>query len=197
MPVSIDTTKASGRRRRARRRRHDRQRRVGRHGRPRHARGRRRRRRGARADAHARRAAHDAAPKPHYDDVVARGRRRAARAGRRRVAAGVARRRDPRRSRHRLRQDRRRTTSSCSRALAELAARVEVPLVVGASRKSFLGACSATRRSTRATRRRSRPRCGRFTHGARVVRVHDVARSARAVAAARRNGSRDASRDGG
>jgi dihydropteroate synthase len=66
-------------------------------------------------------------------------------------------------------------------ALPELAARVEVPLLVGASRKSFLGhilgdaPVDAREEATLATTVWS------FMHGAAVVRVHDVAASVRAV----------------
>jgi len=66
-------------------------------------------------------------------------------------------------------------------ALPELAARVEVPLLVGASRKSFLGRVlgdapvDAREEATLA----STVWC--FTNGAAVVRVHDVAASRRAV----------------
>jgi len=66
-------------------------------------------------------------------------------------------------------------------ALPELAARLDVPILVGASRKSFLGrvlddaAVDAREDATLATTVWS------FTHGAAVVRVHEVAVSARAV----------------
>ena len=66
-------------------------------------------------------------------------------------------------------------------ALPELAARVEMPLLVGASRKSFLGHAlgdapvDAREEATLATT------IWCFTHGAAVVRVHDVAASFRAV----------------
>lgn len=66
-------------------------------------------------------------------------------------------------------------------ALPELAARVEVPLLVGASRKSFLGhvlgdaPVDAREEATLATT------VWCFMHGAAVVRVHDVAASFRAV----------------
>jgi dihydropteroate synthase len=66
-------------------------------------------------------------------------------------------------------------------ALPELAARVEVPLLVGASRKSFLGhilgdaPVGAREEATLATTVWS------FMHGAAVVRVHDVSASVRAV----------------
>jgi dihydropteroate synthase len=66
-------------------------------------------------------------------------------------------------------------------ALPELAARVEVPLLVGASRKSFLGRIlgdapvDAREEATLATT------VWCFTHGASVVRVHDVAASSRAA----------------
>jgi dihydropteroate synthase len=66
-------------------------------------------------------------------------------------------------------------------ALPELAARVEVPLLVGASRKSFLGRIlgnapvEAREEATLAITVWS------FRQGAAVVRVHDVAASARAV----------------
>ena len=66
-------------------------------------------------------------------------------------------------------------------ALPELAARVEVPLLVGASRKSFLGKIlgdapvDAREEATLATT------VWCFVHGAAVVRVHDVAASRRAV----------------
>ena len=67
-------------------------------------------------------------------------------------------------------------------ALPELAARVEVPLLVGASRKSFLGRVlgdapvDARDEATLATT------VWCFVHGAAVVRVHDVAASSRARA---------------
>jgi dihydropteroate synthase len=66
-------------------------------------------------------------------------------------------------------------------ALPELATRVEVPLLVGASRKSFLGRIlgdapvDAREEATLAITVWS------FVHGAAVVRVHDVAASVRAV----------------
>jgi dihydropteroate synthase len=66
-------------------------------------------------------------------------------------------------------------------ALPELAERVEVPLLVGASRKSFLGQIlggapiDAREEATLATT------VWCFMHGVAVVRVHDVAASARAV----------------
>jgi dihydropteroate synthase len=66
-------------------------------------------------------------------------------------------------------------------ALPQLAARVEVPLLVGASRKSFLGhildgaPVDAREEATLATTVWS------FMHGAAVVRVHDVAVSGRVV----------------
>ena len=66
-------------------------------------------------------------------------------------------------------------------ALPELAARVEMPLLVGASRKSFLGrvlgeaSVDAREEATLATT------VWCFTNGAAVVRVHDVAASRRAV----------------
>ena len=66
-------------------------------------------------------------------------------------------------------------------ALPELAARVEVPLLVGASRKSFLGhvlddaPVDAREEATLATTVWS------FMYGAAVVRVHDVAVSVRAA----------------
>jgi dihydropteroate synthase len=65
--------------------------------------------------------------------------------------------------------------------LAALAARVEVPLVIGASRKSLFtrvlgdAPVEAREEATLATTVWS------FMHGAAVVRVHDVAASARAV----------------
>jgi dihydropteroate synthase len=67
-------------------------------------------------------------------------------------------------------------------ALPELAERVEVPLLVGASRKSFLGRVlgdapvDAREEATLAATVWS------FMRGAAVVRVHDVAASSRAVA---------------
>jgi len=67
-------------------------------------------------------------------------------------------------------------------ALPELSARVEVPLLVGASRKSFLGRLlgdapvDARDEATLATT------VWVFGRGAAVARVHDVAGSARAVA---------------
>ena len=75
-------------------------------------------------------------------------------------------------------------------ALPELAARVEVPLLVGASRKSFLGRVlgdapvDAREEATLATT------VWCFMHGAAVVRVHDVA----GVGCARRAAPRRARR---
>jgi dihydropteroate synthase len=66
-------------------------------------------------------------------------------------------------------------------ALPELATRLDVPLLVGASRKSFLGRVlddapvDAREEATLATT------VWAFMHGAAVVRVHDVAISARVV----------------
>ena len=121
---------------------------------------RRRRGRDVRRDAHARHAAHDARRGAATDDVVRevgdelRARVDAA------IAAGVARRRDSRRSRA---SDSRRppsTTSRCSPRCpsSRRASRCRCSSARRASRSS--AACSATRRSTRARRRRSRPRCG-------------------------------------
>ena len=122
--------------------------------------------------------------KPHYDDVVARSRRRICAA---RVAGRIGRRRSastrsspiPASASARPLS----TTSRCSGASDVVQRRAGAPLVVGASRKSFLGAVigdggeidvHAREEATLATT----VRC--FTHGARVVRVHDVAASVRA-----------------
>jgi dihydropteroate synthase len=66
-------------------------------------------------------------------------------------------------------------------ALPELAARVEVPLLVGASRKSFLGRILGDAPVDAREEATLAATVWCFTHGAAVVRVHDVAASARAV----------------
>jgi dihydropteroate synthase len=66
-------------------------------------------------------------------------------------------------------------------ALPELAARVEVPLMVGASRKSFLGRVLGDAPVDEREEATLAVTVWSFTHGAAVVRVHDVATSARAV----------------
>ena len=75
------------------------------------------------------------------------------------------------------------TTSRCSRALPELAARVDVPCSSARRASRSSAACSATLPVDDARRRaRSPPRSGASTSGAAMVRVHDVAASRRAVA---------------
>ena len=60
------------------------------------------------------------------------------------------------------------------------------PLVIGTSRKGFLGSSpAATARRPRGRRRRSRPTCSRYERGATVFRVHDVARCADALSGGR------------
>jgi len=66
-------------------------------------------------------------------------------------------------------------------ALAELAARVEVPLLVGASRKSFIGRVLGDAPVNEREEATLATTVWCFTNGAAVVRVHDVAASCRAV----------------
>ena len=77
-------------------------------------------RRARRADAHARRAAHDAAAMPRYGDVVEDVARFLASAHAACEAAGIARATHRRRSRHRLRQERGRRISQLLRRIARL-----------------------------------------------------------------------------
>ena len=83
---------------------------------------------------------------------------------------------------HRVRQDRRRTTSRCSAGLATLVERVGVPVLVGASRKTFIGRLlgvddpAARDDGTLATV------VWALDQGAAMVRVHDVRSAARAAA---------------
>jgi dihydropteroate synthase len=67
-------------------------------------------------------------------------------------------------------------------ALPELSARVEVPLLVGASRKSFLGRLLGDAPVDERDEATLATTVWSFVRGAAVVRVHDVAGSARAVA---------------
>jgi dihydropteroate synthase len=67
-------------------------------------------------------------------------------------------------------------------ALPELSARVEVPLLVGASRKSFLGRLLGDAPVDERDEATLATTVWSFGRGAAVVRVHDVAASARAVA---------------
>ena len=101
-------------------------------------------------DAHAGRAARDAAASRRYDDVVARGcARSCASASSRCEARGVGARAHRPRSRHRLRQD----AGAQPRAAAppaRTARRSAVPLLVGWSRKSTLGAAHRPAASTSA-----------------------------------------------
>ena len=131
---------------------------------------------------------------PHYDDVVRevgdflvdRARRRARR--RHRTPASLV-----RRPRHRLRQDRARTTSSCSARLDELVARVDVPVLVGTV------AQVVHRRARRvgdgpladARRRHARHRgVGASTTARASCGCTTPARRARCAAAARRDATR-------
>ena len=82
------------------------------------------------------------------------------------------------RPRHRLRQDAWRRISSCCARQRELLA-LGYPLLVGWSRKSTLGAVDRPRRSASACAPASRRRWRRSQRGARIVRVHDVARHGR------------------
>jgi dihydropteroate synthase len=63
--------------------------------------------------------------------------------------------------------------------LSELVAAVGVPVVVGASRKTFLGTITGEARPAERDDATLATTVWSFTHGARVVRVHDVASSAR------------------
>jgi dihydropteroate synthase len=67
-------------------------------------------------------------------------------------------------------------------ALPELAERVGVPLLVGASRKSFLGAIAGDAPVDSREEATLAITVWSFLAGAAVVRVHDVAASQRAVA---------------
>jgi dihydropteroate synthase len=67
-------------------------------------------------------------------------------------------------------------------ALPELAARVEVPLLVGSSRKSFLGRVLGDAPVDERDEATLATTVWSFVRGAAVVRVHDVAASFRAVA---------------
>ena len=144
---------------------------------------RRRRGRGVRRDAHTRHATHHAR-RSELRRCRARGRRR---------VTGASRRGDRGRHRRSARcspipasgsRRRPRTTSRCSRALPELAARVGVPLLVGTSRKSFLAPILADDADSELARDDATLAmtvwC--FQHGVAVVRVHDVEGSHRAVA---------------
>jgi dihydropteroate synthase len=63
--------------------------------------------------------------------------------------------------------------------LAELEAAVGVPVMVGASRKGFLGKLSGSARAADRDDATLATTVWSFTQGARIVRVHDVASSAR------------------
>ena len=130
---------------------------------------------------------------PHYDDVVAEVARVPGRAGRPGRSAGH--RRGVGRSGHRLRQDRRRTTSPCC-ATSTSWWRLGRPVLVGTSRKGFLGRLVArsdarphARTECRPNRRSADPESSpvgerleaslatatwAMAQGARMVRVHDV-----------------------
>ena len=116
---------------------------------------------------------------PHYDDVVVEVGDFLRRAARRRACRGH---RAPRAlcadPGHRVRQDRRAQPRAARRGSRELVDRVDVPVLVGPSRKTFIGAC--WRRSASRDLRRRRDDGTLATavwavdHGARIVRVHDV-----------------------
>ena len=85
-----------------------------------------------------------------------------------------------------LRQDGGITTSSCLASLSELVAGVGVPVLVGTSRKTFIGRSSPTRRRARtATDERDDGTLATVVwaveRGASVVRVHDAGPAADAV----------------
>ena len=178
VPISIDTAKADGRGRRDRPRRLDRQRRHRTPWRRRHGRALRRTRGGGGADAHARHTADDA----ERPDL--RGRRRRspglpARTDRARGGGGHRPREDLDRSRHRFRQDARRTTSHCLRPRTSSRR-------PGCRSWSDLPAKLSSERST------GRPRIDRLggtiaacleamAGGAGMVRVHDVGPVAQAI----------------
>jgi dihydropteroate synthase len=63
--------------------------------------------------------------------------------------------------------------------LADLEAAVGVPIVVGASRKTFLGTLTGDGLPADRDDATLATTVWSFTHGARIVRVHDVATSAR------------------
>ena len=181
--------KAGGRRRRARRRCDHRERRLRRRPTPTCSRSWPRRGAGFVVDAHAGRAAHDAG-RPALRRRRRRGRRLPRRPPRTpRRAAGIdagALCADPG---HRLRQDRPRTTSTLLARLDELVARVDVPVLVGTSRKSFIRPV-ARRRSTLAddaTTARSPRRCGRSTTARGSCGCTTPRAAARRAAVARRS----------
>ena len=94
------------------------------------------------------------------------------------------------RPRHRVRQDRRAQPRAARATSTTLVGAVDVPVLVGTSRKWFLGVLLAATRPTpptAATTARSPPSCGPSTTARRVVRVHDVRSTARAVALLRRD----------
>ena len=59
--------------------------------------------------------------------------------------------------------------------LSELVGRVEVPVLVGPSRKSFIAKVLGATTSPPVTTAPSRPPCGPSTTARAIVRVHDVA----------------------
>ena len=63
--------------------------------------------------------------------------------------------------------------------LADIVAAVAVPVMVGASRKGFLGTLSGSARAADRDDATLATTVWSFTQGARIVRVHDVASSAR------------------
>ena len=110
---------------------------------------------------------------PRYDDVVAEVRAFLVERAEAAVAAGVDGGVD--RPRHRLRQDRWRTTSRCSAHLDELVA-TGFPVVVGTSRKGFLGTARSDGRRRCDDRLEGSVATATWAmwQGARMVRVHDV-----------------------
>ena len=177
--VSIDTMRAVGGRSRARGRAPPGQRRQRRPGR-------RRRWRAVVADArspyvamHWRGHSADMDSRAVYDDVVTEVRRRAARPAGRAVGGGRRPRPGRRRPGPRLRQGRRAQLVAAGppRPSCDVLGR---PVLVGASRKGFLGRLLAgPRRGARGRRRsaRTRPprsRCSPRPHGAWAVRVHEA-----------------------
>ncbi len=128
-------------------------------------------------DAHAGHAAHDAGRRP-LRRRRARGRRRAAGPGRAPTPAGIARRPAARRSGYRFGEDGRSQPGAAPPRSPISRPRRSVPLLVGTSRKSFLGRLRDGAPVDRAKRRRWPRWSGPSIHGAAIVRVHDVAPSA-------------------
>ena len=117
---------------------------------------------------------------PRYGDVVAEVKAFLAERMEAAIARGRAGGADPARPRDRLRQDASSTTSSCCAGCDELTD-LGRPLVIGTSRKSFLGPDHRPRRRPSACTATVATCVMALERGARVFRVHDVAAVADAL----------------